>query len=281
MQKDTKFKIYPNKEQQNLILKNTIPYIIENEETADRILSFLEYSNIKDVQKETSSENTIQLLIPKNLYEKASKLIEIALNMESDESISEKEENIDTILAEDNNILYPYQTYDSPNRFTDTKQKPYVKAKDKYEDLKSSIFSFLFVGILVLIIFILDITGIVKLPINRNTIYLMYGCFIAIATFFFVIAFTSARQAKRIKPLIREEEEFTSDVMNWFTEKYTADDIDNDIHKSHPDATEDVKVLYCFDYIKQYITNEYDIPDKSYLDYLCEEIYNKTFDENL
>lgn len=154
----------------------------------------------------------------------------------------------------------------------------YVKKSQQYDDLKSSASAFLLVGGALLIFSILCWTNIIRLPmaglsgiISRSVMTLL-----GIGSLF--VAFTSAQSAKRVSGQIADEEQVTRQLINWFIENYSGEQLDLQIQTESGELSPEELSLKRFDLIQDLIITNHDISDQSYVDALAEEIYGKLYE---
>lgn len=157
--------------------------------------------------------------------------------------------------------------------------KVYVDKAQKYEDLKSSASAFLIVGGMLLIFSILCWIGVINLPMFGLSKMIFQGALTAMGIFSMVVYVGSTKSAKELAPEIDAEKHQTEDIISWFLENYSASSIDSQI-PGRDDMAEEELSLKRFQLIQDYLITGKDLPDQSYVDLLCEEIYTKLFEEN-
>ena len=96
----------------------------------------------------------------------------------------------------------------------------YVTRAERYEDLKSSASAFWIVGAALIILAVASWAGI--LPVNI-ILKLMFTVLAAVSLF---IAWKTGEDAKTVKGQIKEETEVTEQLIKWFLENYTPEQID-------------------------------------------------------
>lgn len=155
----------------------------------------------------------------------------------------------------------------------------YVKKSQQYDDLKSSATAFLLVGGALLIFSLLCWTDIIHLPmvglsgiISRSAMTLMGLGALA-------VAYTSAKSAKVVKGQIADEERVTAELIGWFTEHHSGEQLDAQILKEYGDLTPEERSLKRYELIQDLIITNHDIADQAYADALAEEIYGKVFED--
>lgn len=155
----------------------------------------------------------------------------------------------------------------------------YINKEQKHEDLKSSASAFYIVGIIVTAVSILCWIGKIDLPMHGiyKMIFLLATTIIGI--FSLVVAVKSTAAAWKLAPQIEDENQATQNLIQWFTDTYSGDDIDQAIDGAAVIAPEELS-LKRFSLIQDYLITNHDLPDPSYVDALCEEIYSKLYESS-
>lgn len=148
----------------------------------------------------------------------------------------------------------------------------YVNEKDKYSDNQSSAIALLIVGILVAVGAVLmwvgvlpDLGIIMKIALTGFAVICLVG------------AYVSAKNAKKYKGEIANEENKEKEIMDAFLDKYTREDIEMAVPKG--DHTEEELAIERMNYIQDKLSIENDIPDKAYAAMLAENLYDKLFED--
>ena len=251
--------------------ENRIPVACESEENASRIEAFFRYSGLEPVFLEyEDSTDSYKVLVNESDYPTAVKLLK-TFNAEEKKRLFEQEQNEEKAREEAaaERLLFRNDG------------KVFVKSSDKYQDVRSSAFSLILIGSVLLICEALDLLNIIHLNLNVVSEILMQVIFVGLGLGFLIGGLLSLRRAASLKKDIREEDELTDEVLEWFLHTYTASDLDNDIDEAcadgeKPEETE--RELRRLELIKSYINAEYDIPDDSFVDALSETIYQKIYE---
>lgn len=236
------------------VTENPVKLIAIELSLAERLTSFLVYSKIEATTlPEEGDENLLQIFVPESQLDDAKKLVQVFLTNEPTE-----EENIPLDVK-------PAHTYRNNAA--------------RYEDMRSSAFAFLVVGALVLVVMGLSLAGVISLPFYGNAKYLVHGVMITLGILFLIVGFVSRKQAKALKETIGEDDTRTAEILHWFLSTYTAKQIDETIDAQEEEiASEEIRSLKRMDIIREYLVRQYQIEDESYLDLLCEEVYQKTYE---
>lgn len=153
----------------------------------------------------------------------------------------------------------------------------YETKAQKYEDLKSSAFAFLVVGGFLLIAAIACWTGVIPLPMAGFSRLLFQGAMTVMGIFSIALYLNTARSAKKLQPEIDKENKQTKEIISWFLDKWSSADIDSEIEDRESLSEEELS-LKRFQLIQDYLVTGKDLPDPSYVDALCEELYSQLFE---
>ncbi len=167
-----------------------------------------------------------------------------------------------------------------PRRRAMPRNDVYVSKAERYEDYSSSATAFIIVGIAALAVSILGFTGILPLPFYGmfRTIMLVLIAVMGIACL--IVSIHSFSMAGSMKGEVAEEKEVTTDLTNWFTENFTAEELDSQIDaENRGDLKSEERALKRLSLIQDIIVTNYDILDQTYADELAEEIYDLMFDD--
>lgn len=236
---------------------------------AERILEFLSYSGM-DVHMDFDQEaDLFSLTVPKNQYEKGVKLMRVLLASEVMHSM------------EDERRDRPLDT--EPVRV-------HVRASDKYTYTSSSALSFLLVGSFLMMILLLTAFDIIRISFLGQARTLADIVLTAVSIAFLCVGFLSWRKALELESKIQEEDQFNESVYQWFLSTYTGDQIDQtadaemdqDVamnpEKQYTIISDEIRCLKRMDVIREYLKREYRQLDNGYVEYLCEELYQKVFE---
>lgn len=153
--------------------------------------------------------------------------------------------------------------------------KVYVSKESKKEETKSTAYSFLLVSILGFIALILFATGV--LPIHVAGYMKIMLCIVMgiMLLIFFVIGIVSLRQLKTLDTQAQKENNLESEIVSWFTDTYTANDIDESF-----DEEVSGQDLYFkrYEIMTRFLSRQYPDLEETFLDHLVEELYGKLFE---
>ncbi len=151
----------------------------------------------------------------------------------------------------------------------------YVTRAERYEDLKSSASAFWIVGGALTILAIAGWAGMV--PVN----IMMKFMFTVLAAGSLFIAWKTTNDAKTVKGQIKEESEVTAQLIDWFLNSYSAENIDETVRRENGDLQNEVLVLKRFNFIQDTFITHYDLADQGYVDALAEDVYSRLYEEEV
>lgn len=159
------------------------------------------------------------------------------------------------------------------------KTSVYVKQSDKYRELCSSALAFWGVGIFLLLIAILFWIPVVPILMTTSSRILFLGSLTCMGCFCIGIAWKTQKSAHLAKHAIAAEEKETKEITEWFLYNYTAETLDQQLLEEYGVLQTEILALKRFELIQDLLTTHQDLPDPSYVDELCETIYQKLFEE--
>lgn len=156
----------------------------------------------------------------------------------------------------------------------------YISSKDKYEDLNSSGTSLLVVGLILAVLLAVDLSRIIKLPINSSSRILTDSVLAVLSAACLCGSHSTLKKANILKAAIASEQKQRQQIINWCTSTYSALHIDKMIEAAETTPVHSMEILCLkrIDLIKSFLIREYNIDNESYLDDLCEEIFQKIFE---
>lgn len=154
-------------------------------------------------------------------------------------------------------------------------QKSYTKLSDKYEDVKSSAYTLLIVGVVGGITILLEAFGIFTIPISSQTKWLFYTVMGGIFIAFIISGIFSMMHAQQLKIDACKEDETINEILSWFHENHTGESIDAEIDT---DIQEELLYFNRAEYIKNIIMHEFENADEPLVDSLIESIYAKLYE---
>ena len=153
----------------------------------------------------------------------------------------------------------------------------YVKKSDKYEDVRSSAFTMLIVGMLGIIFVVLTITQVIKIPFNPTTAWLFYGIMGIVFVAFVVGGLVSFSRAKKLQAEAEIEDAKIDEINAWAKENLSQTTVDSGL-----DLNESVEILY-FSRSEKIINTlmlQFEDVDEGLIDLLTESIYTKIYEDD-
>ena len=276
-------------------------------ESAQRIQDYLKYSDINSYTKDTENEDTVEIIVSESEADKALQYLSSFLAEEKKRALNENEDS-----TADN--IFSAEDLETGNEVfeVNAKSHSYQTNSEKYNASMSSAFAFMIVGTGVLVLIALAYCDIINLPVKFSDNPMLSIILPIMAAAFEVIAVISWRQAQKYRGEIGSEQQFDTDIKEWFINKYNAEAIDslciNDIHTGSsstvsivketntdnnsnettesPESTDncdaavpdEIRFLQRLEAIEKIINDNYPDLDKGYVDILSEELYQKLFD---
>jgi len=239
---------------------------------ARRILEFLSYSGL-DVHMDFDQEaDLFAITLPDAQYNEGLYLAKLVFADEVFKTAEAESQHPQRVMAE------PVKTH--------------VLASDRYEDTRASAFAFLSVGTVILTAAWLVFQGTVRLPMSGDAVSLTTALVAGTGTIFFSIGVYSFQKTRFLHDKIQEEQQFNASVYQWFLSTYTTSQIDltadaemdQDVamnpEKRFTIISDEIRCLKRMDVIREYLKRQYLYLDDGYIEYLCEEIYQKMFEDN-
>ena len=154
----------------------------------------------------------------------------------------------------------------------------YVKKSQRFDDLQSSASAFLLIGSIMTLGGVLLWLGIIPLPMAGVSGIITKSVLTLMGIGALIVAFTSSKDAKKLSGQIAQEEETTKNIIQWFLDTYTGEQLDKQILSESGQLSPEEHSLKRFDLIQDLLITNKDLADPSYVDLLCEEIYSKLFE---
>jgi len=158
----------------------------------------------------------------------------------------------------------------------DAKSTLYVDKRTQYEDMKSTAYTFLFVGILGVAALIFISLGLVPLSIAGYIKVLLYITMGILFILFIIVGVTSSNEMKKLSKEADEEEKKTSEILEWFLTSILSSEIDESI-KNAVSLNEEELYFKRYEFIKQELTVNFSEISSNYQEYMIEKIYSKLF----
>ena len=157
--------------------------------------------------------------------------------------------------------------------------KAYVQMHTKYEDMKSTAYSFILVGAAGIILMLLIFAGIVPLQFAAYMKGIMGVVMGGMFLLFLLIGVRSYLQLGGLKIQVQKELAQTEAAKSWFFDHYSAPDID---HKAAVRGDEPLQQKYFqrTSFLLQTLKEQFPDYEEAFLDYLAEQFYEELFPQD-
>jgi len=153
----------------------------------------------------------------------------------------------------------------------------YQDKKTQYDDNKSSSVAFLLVGSIVCVFAVLIWTGILNLPLYGFNGNMFKTVLTAMGIIFVGIGLSSAMKAKKMVSEVSEEENLFNNIIDWFKENITVEDIDSEVNQ---ELNVGEKGLLRLEIIQDKLITNFDLTDQGMIDELAEKIYSILYEDS-
>ena len=152
----------------------------------------------------------------------------------------------------------------------------YIDKRSQYEEMKSSAYTFLFVGVLGILAMILIALDIIPLHMAAYMRVIMAIVMGGLFLFFLFIGVQSFRKMKGLSGEADSEETLTNEILTSFLDGHTAASIDASI--SDAGAMENEQLyFYRYEQIKRILSEDHPGLAEDYMEDLIEKIYTSLF----
>lgn len=157
----------------------------------------------------------------------------------------------------------------------------YVTRAERYEDLRSSASAFRLVGALLFILTLFCFGDILHLPFSLPANPMLRVMLPLLTAGAFYVSVKTTADAKKVQGQIKEEQDVTNSLREWFLATYTAEQVDEAVRKeSREDLGKKPELLALkrMNYIQDCFITQYDLADQGYVDALSEDVYGRLFE---
>lgn len=156
----------------------------------------------------------------------------------------------------------------------------YRDSKELATENKSSAYILLPVGILGMIAIILIWLDVIPLYSSITSKIITSTVMGALFIVFIVMGILSLKNAKKLDEKAAKEGDLSKEILNHFSENLSANIIDEKLADNQWDELpEEERYFKRIEYIKECIINKFMNLDESYVDFMCDEIYTKFYEE--
>lgn len=161
--------------------------------------------------------------------------------------------------------------------FSENKVHSFVRLSDKYDDIMSSSYTLILVGIVGIIFMILVWMKIIPLPISSETSWLFNSVMGGVFIIFIIAGIVSFMHAKQVRIDADAEDKLIEELLSWADENIHAVDIDEDLDTNQP-----IELLYFnrADKIKDLLMHRFENADEALIYEYTEQIYQKLYENN-
>ncbi len=278
---------------------------MENESSAKKLISYLEYSNIPAFLEPCETTDTFRVCVGKKMLKQAKKAFQAFYTVEITEELlnSKTDHKTDNDIDSDtpNPLETPTSTFQDENFtesesseqtaaafYSDTENETpkqsslpqieksvsntYVSKAEKSSDYRSSGFTFTIFGIVGIVVMILHWTGVFQYFTTMSAVIVSI-MFIA----FLVVGIDSFRRAAKAKAESVEEERFVKELTGWLEQNLTFDELAN---TDQINMTEEANFLNRISEMKTVIKRQFGDLDPGFLDQFTEDYYDNHFTSN-
>ena len=157
--------------------------------------------------------------------------------------------------------------------------KAYVEMGTKYEDMKSTAYSFILVGAAGIILMLLMFTGIIPLQFAAYMKSLMGVVMGILFLIFLGIGIRSYMQLGSLKLQVKKESEETEAAKTWFFDNFPAETIDAAMEIGPMEELQQ-KYFKRSRYMKQALSKQFPAYTDAFLDYLTEQFYEELYPQD-
>ena len=156
--------------------------------------------------------------------------------------------------------------------------RPYRKASDRVEDLRSSAYTLIIVGVLGIIAVILLYIGAFPITLSGPGKFVTTGTMGAIFILFFIIGVKSYSKLNLLNEEAKREEKKIEEIRKFFFDSYDAESLDREALGD--DETNAGEYFLRSSFMKRTLNERFMDLDPSFLEYIVDNLYSEMYDEN-
>lgn len=157
--------------------------------------------------------------------------------------------------------------------------KSYVEKNTKYEDMKSTAYSFLLVGAVGILLLILIFAGVIPLQFAAYMKYMMAIVMGGMFLIFLIIGLRSYAKLGDLQIQVDLERQNRKDAREWFFTNYSARAVDVSADVSASDELQQ-KYFLRSSYMKQALQQQFPSYEEAFVDYLTEQFYEELYPQD-
>ena len=175
--------------------------------------------------------------------------------------------------------VYP-ETLESPVEASETavSLKPFRKASDRAEDLRSSAYTLIIVGVLGLVAVALLYCGALPIALSGPGKFITTGTMTAIFLLFLIIGIKSFSQLHLLNEEAVREEKKIEEIRKFFFDSYDAETLDREALGD--DAGTAGEYFLRSSFMKRILNERFMDLDPSFLEYIVDNLYSELYDED-
>ena len=258
------------------------------EEDAKKLVSYLEYSGISSHYEPMKEENLFGVFLEKTKMKQAKKAFAAFLTVETQKRLEDMmdSDSAATVMEEESGTEKSVSREAKDGEETEENQEEvmeelrlalssasqgsYVSKAEKSADYRSSAITFLFFGVVGLIVMGLHWAGVFQYFSTLSSIVLT----VLFAGFLFV-GIDSFSRAKKARAESEEEERFNAQLKEWLEQNLTYDTL---LAVDQAELSKEANFLNEINEMKKIIQKNFGELDPAFLEQFTEEYYNEHFD---
>lgn len=150
----------------------------------------------------------------------------------------------------------------------------YQKKEDKAEDLKSTAFLLIAIGIIGIAVLALCFFGVIPLRLNTLTYVVMTGMFLI----FILSGIGSKKSYQKVSGEVDKENSLTEELLQWCRKELTVSVIDQ-IALPMEEISEEIKYFKRMEVMKKKVNEKFMNLDADYLDTILDEYYQEIYED--
>ncbi len=132
-------------------------------------------------------------------------------------------------------------------------------------------------GIIALVLIFFDVIPLYSGLVSKIITGVVMGTLFVV---FIVMGIVSMKNAKKFNQIAENENQLLSEITEYCDSELSADKVDEKLYDDEWNTlSEELRYFKRFDFIKDFIGNRYNDLEDEHLDHICDEIYNRLFEE--
>lgn len=199
--------------------------------------------------------------------------------VDSIETVTETEEENLTIVEINDDIESADEEVTS-NVSIIKKAGVYQDSAQLSKENKSSAYILLTLGILGVIALVLIFFDVIPLYSGMTSKIITSVVMGTLFVVFIIMGIASMKNAKKLDEMAVSESNLSKEIMNFCEQNLSSESIDNDLQDEEWDSLEDeIKYFKRIEHIRELITKQFMNLEEDYVDFMCDEIYIKLYEE--